>query len=173
MAGIAYGSFADSLASFRDGSGQLGYQLVGVGSNGALAIQAPYSVGFDPDTGLRFGTLNPQPIQNPPIAPQTSTALASSQVFNASSGAPGPCALLALQVNAVGQRGWLLLYDALAAPADGAVLPKKFWQIPANTTLDWRGYPIKLLVGCVMVFSTDGPFTQTSAVAATFSAEVS
>ena len=172
MAGTIYGSLADSSVLFRDGNGQLQYQFASVGSNGGITFAAPWTILADPDTGTRFGSGNPIPVAPKAIAPQSSTGLEASHAFNASSGVPGPCDLLAFHANAVGQSGWVLLYDAVAPPADGNVRPLKAWPMQANTYLDWQGYPIKLLVGCVLVFSSDGPLFQTSVNAALFSAEV-
>lgn len=171
MSAVNYGSLTDTQIGYIDGGGVARTQLVSQ-TGGASPIQAPWNVLVDPDTGLRFGSDNPIPTQQLAIAPQSSIQLEASHVFDSASGAPGPCMLSAFQCNAVQQAGWLLLYDAIAAPADGIVVPLKSWQIDANATFDWHGYPIKLLVGCVMVFSTSGPFMQVSSASAAFSAEV-
>lgn len=172
MAATIYGPFTDSFVAYLDGTGAAHTQFVSQ-STGGSPIQAPWNIIVDPDTGIRLGSANPFPIQVPAIAPQASTQAEASHVFNNALGSVGACTLLAFQVNTIEQNGWLLLFDAVAAPSDGTVRPIKWWQIGANDTLDWHGYPIALANGCVFVFSLTGPFTQSSAGStAVFSAEV-
>jgi hypothetical protein len=55
------------------------------------------------------------------------------------------------------------LFDAAAAPADGAVTPRRVWSIPAGGTLE-VGFPtpLRMAVGAVLVFSSTGPFLKTT-----------
>ena len=68
-------------------------------------------------------------------------------------------------VGATGVAGWLLVYDLAAAPADGAG-QTPFAAVPvaqagvANIEPTFFGHPCQN--GCVVVFSTTGPYTQTT-----------
>jgi hypothetical protein len=102
-----------------------------------------------------------------PIAPVCSSALASSLVLNAAA-----CSLFGFQVNTTTAAGWVMLFDATSAPVDGAVTPKKWWQIGPNSTLGIDSLPpLSMLTGAVLVFSTTGPFTKTASATAAFSGE--
>lgn len=172
MPSTIYGPFTDTFISYLDGTGGAHTQFVSQSSGGS-PITAPWNILVDPDTGTRLGSANPFPVQSAPIAPQFSSQAEASHVFNNASGSIGPGTLLAFQVNTIGQNGWVLLYDAVAVPADGVVAPIKWWQIGANETFQWHGYPIALANGCTLVFSLTGPFAQASAgPTAVFSAEV-
>jgi hypothetical protein len=59
--------------------------------------------------------------------------------------------------------GYLMLFDAAAAPADGAVTPRRVWSIPAGGTLE-VGFPtpLRMAAGAVLVFSSTGPFLKTT-----------
>lgn len=63
-----------------------------------------------------------------------------------------------------GAAGYLMLFDATAAPADGAVTPRKVWPVAAGGGIE-VGYavPLRMTVGAVLVFSSTGPFTKTAA----------
>lgn len=102
------------------------------------------------------------------VASVVSTALGSSLVLSAAA-----CSLFGFQVNTTSVGGWVLLFDATAAPADGAVTPRKFWQVPPNTTVEYTFTPqLQMVTGAVLVFSTTGPFTKTASATAAFSGEV-
>ena len=173
MPGTVYGPFDDTSIPFIDGTGTARNQFASQGIlSGSTLGNTPWMLLADPDTGIRAGSLTPYPAAPPAIAPQHSTSLEAARLFNSAGGAPGACTLFGFVVNATNTAGWVLLYDAAAIPVDGAVLPVKAWQLPANTSLDWRGSPIKLNNGCALVFSSSGPFFQTSSASAAFSAEV-
>jgi hypothetical protein len=102
------------------------------------------------------------------IAPVVSTALEGSHVILASAGE-----LYDWHVAATVD-GWVLVFDATSAPADGAVTPKIARQIGAGTTLSFEpggGPPTHFATGIAMVFSTTGPFTKTGSATAFFSAK--
>lgn len=69
--------------------------------------------------------------------------------------------------------GYFLLFDAISAPADGAVLPVRCWSTTANSTLG-VGFPIPLALttGITLVFSTTGCFTKTASATAFMQADV-
>jgi hypothetical protein len=161
MAGLIQG-----VITFLDGLGASKQQIVSK-TNDSVGLVTPNSVLIDPNTGLPCGSANPYPIQRQPIAPAASVALEAGHIFAAQA-----CTLYGFRASVQGTGGWIMLYDAAAIPADGAVIPTSHWAIDGNSTLSWAGLPIKLLNGCVLVFSFDGPFQQTSAAQAAFSAEV-
>ena len=99
-----------------------------------------------------------------------STALESSHVMcNAACNAYG------FQVNTTSAAEWVLAYNLTAAPADGAVTPARWWQVPANGTLvidmTEGNIPIRYTTGWTLVCSTTGPFTQTLSALCTFAGE--
>ena len=105
------------------------------------------------------------------VAPVVSTALESSHVLKASAGS-----MASLTVSIGTTAGYLLVFDATSAPADGSVTPVYFAPIQTNGTngglaLQWF-VPEQFLNGIVVVFSTTGPFTKTASATAAFSAQV-
>lgn len=105
------------------------------------------------------------------IAPVESSAAESSHVLKSSGGN-----LYNLQVATGATAGWLMLFDATSAPADGAVTPIKcFGEIPASSTvgISWPlGSPPTFVNGIVAVFSSTGCFAKTASATAFFSGEV-
>lgn len=83
----------------------------------------------------------------------------------------GPGRLYSLIVNSGASAGWLLLYDATAAPSDGTVAPALCLQISASATgsLSQQLAPWPFNNGAVAVFSTGtGCFNQAKSATATF-----
>lgn len=103
-------------------------------------------------------------------SPATITAAVSNAVICAAA-----CNLYGFQANTGAASGFVLLFNATSAPADGAVTPVKFWQIAANSTLGVDvtsgGVPVRLSTGATLVFSTTGPLTKTASATAYFSGE--
>jgi hypothetical protein len=61
--------------------------------------------------------------------------------------------------------GWLLVFDATSAPADGSVQPKIAFPVPAQgmNGIQFAGLPpVAFSTGITAVFSTTGPFTKTA-----------
>lgn len=90
------------------------------------------------------------------VAPVVTAAVASSKVLKAAPGNFYGC-----NVVSGASGGYVMLHDAVAAPADGAVTPIKCWVLAANSSLE-VGYaaPIRCAVGITIAFSTTGPFAQ-------------
>lgn len=103
------------------------------------------------------------------VAPISSGAAGSGLVLSAA-----PCKLFGLDVNALTVSGWVMIFDAVAVPADGAVVPLKAFPISGGQALalEWNPVALKMLVGCSVCFSTTGPFNKTANTNATFSGEV-
>lgn len=104
------------------------------------------------------------------IAPVSSTALESSHVISAAA-----CSLYGITCTIGATAGWLMLFDATSAPADGAVTPAYFVPAGSNGTFGSVSvafhYPLKFSTGCVAVFSTTGPFSKTASATAAFVAQ--
>lgn len=110
--------------------------------------------------GVEFLNIVPQPV--------ATAAVAGFQVAKA---APGT--LYGLNVVAGAAAGFIMLFDAVAAPADGAVTPKKVIPLAANGYYEnhWdRG--LKFAVGIVVVYSTTGPYAKTISNTAFIETEV-
>jgi hypothetical protein len=130
---------------------------------------------FYPDHGLRadgqpIGAGYPMPVQVSvtALASVTSSVLERARVLKAS-----PGNLYGFQANA-SQSGWVMLFDLTSEPADGAVAPRKVWQINTSqtATLEVRFQPpLAMSAGATLVFSTTGPVTKTAAASAYFSGE--
>jgi hypothetical protein len=90
-------------------------------------------------------------------------AVASALVIKASAGNLGRVGI-ATGANA----GYLMLFNATTAPADGAVTPVSAYTVAANSTLemDYSGAALQFATGMVAVFSTTGPFTKTASATA-------
>lgn len=59
--------------------------------------------------------------------------------------------------------GYAMVFDAIEKPDDGTVTPVYAGRVYADVGRDWAWpEPLKLLVGCVIVFSTTGPVTLTA-----------
>lgn len=84
-----------------------------------------------------------------------------------------PGNLYGFNVTTGGSAGYLMLFDDVTVPAEGAVTPKRVISIAANTTLD-RSFtnPLRFNKGIVLVFSTTGPFTKTISATAFLAADL-
>jgi hypothetical protein len=111
---------------------------------------------------------NPLSVAGSPLAVVSSSAAEASKVLKASA---GNLASLSVSLGAVA--GWVMLFDATSAPADGAVTPKYAWPVPANGVFDkdWQAFA-SFATGITVVFSTTGPTTKTASATAFFSAQV-
>lgn len=94
-----------------------------------------------------------------PTFTQTS-ALASNLVLKAAAGS-----LYACYVTTSSTPGWMMLFDATGAPANGTVMPKNCIYCPANATTEIE-LPFltaePFATGITAVFSSTGPFTLTA-----------
>ena len=97
------------------------------------------------------------------------TAASSSLVGKASAGN-----LYGYNAVSGASAGYLLIYTATAAPADGTVQPARCIPLAANIGIevDMRGQPTYFSTGITFVFSTTGCFTQTASATAFIAADV-
>lgn len=102
-------------------------------------------------------------------SPVNSATGEANHVFKAS-----PGVLYGFSVTTGGAAGYVLVYNAASAPADGSVAPAACYAVPASTTLGvaYTPLPLNLTSGITLVFSTTGCFTQTSSATAFFLGEV-
>lgn len=106
------------------------------------------------------------------LTPVKSTAAESSHLLCTSAG--DGCKLYGLSVTNGATAGYVLLFDAVAAPSNGAVTPVKCYAMPApgDTLAMSADPPIRFPTGIVAVYSSTGCFTQTLSATAVFSAQV-
>jgi hypothetical protein len=102
------------------------------------------------------------------LAPVVTSVAASSLVLKSSGGN-----LMSLAVCATTVSGYLMLFDATSAPADGTVTPKWVQNVYANAggTWSWQN-GLVFATGIVAVFSTTGPFTKTASATAFIEGQV-
>lgn len=113
------------------------------------------------------------------IIPAVSAAAEGSHVVcDATGTAPNhkaPCSLRSAYVTTGAAGGYLLIFNAIAAPADGAVLPRECVVAPANqtTSLIFNDETMESYnTGLTAVFSTTGCFTKTVSATAFFKVRV-
>lgn len=86
------------------------------------------------------------------------SAVASSQVLKAT-----PGVLLSVGITNTTVSGYLMLFNATSAPADGAVTPILCEPVAAGGSTSGGGmFPLYFSAGITAVFSTTGCFTKTS-----------
>ncbi len=110
--------------------------------------------------------LNEQSAKALGLAFQSTAAAGVSLILSATS-----CVFTkAMCVGAAGLAGWFLVYDSATVPADGAGQTPIF-AVPVNaatpgglSTVDTTPYPHRCVNGCVLVYSSTGPYTQTTNV---------
>ena len=92
------------------------------------------------------------------IAPVCSTAAEASHVLKASGGN------LYGVSGYIGAAGWIMLFDAASAPADGPVTPVTWLYVPqaGSWSLDWGATPQLFANGIVVAASSTGPLTKTA-----------
>ncbi len=97
-------------------------------------------------------------IANAPVSWRFSSAAEASRAFKTSAGT-----LYSIYVTA-SSAGFLMVFDATTAPADGPVTPVDVIQCASNATtvLDYTATPLPFVNGLVAVFSSTGPFVKTA-----------
>ncbi len=108
-----------------------------------------------------------------PVPSATSAAgllTSSSAALTATQSVSGVHNLYSYQISAdstlSGAAWWLMIFDATAAPADGAVTPKKCYAMPSGSTLSTGAFtsPLAFATGISFAVSTTGCFTKTASV---------
>lgn len=120
------------------------------------------------NAGKLLTTQTPSPAPAAGITPVVSAAVESNHVLKASAGN-----LYAYQVTTGAAAGYVMLFNALSAPVDGAVTPVKCVAVAANSTVGVSMNPPEAFsTGITIVFSTTGCFTKTASATAMFSGDV-
>lgn len=111
----------------------------------------------------------PQSASAAGITEITSAAVESNHVFKGSAGNGYRYA-----ITTGASAGFLMLFNATTAPADGAVTPVICRAVAANTSLEVNhsGMPDVFSTGITGVFSTTGCFTKTASATAEFEGQV-
>jgi hypothetical protein len=125
--------------------------------SGAVSVSGPLPAFSTPPT-----------VQTAPLAPVATAAAASNLALKGTAGS-----LVSLEVVAGATAGFVMVFDAVSAPADGAVAPKWVYPVAANGALNMAwGNPLSFSTGIVAVFSSTGPFTKTASATAFISGQV-
>lgn len=97
------------------------------------------------------------------VAPVATSAAASNLVAKGSAGN-----LYRATASTAASAGYLMVFNATTAPADGAVTPLMCRQVAANSTvnIDLSAVPAYFSTGITLVFSTTGCFTKTASTTA-------
>lgn len=102
------------------------------------------------------------------VTPVVSTAAEANHVLKAGAGN-----LYGLSVTTGATAGYILLFNATSAPADGAVAPLFCYSIPASTSAGIAyNVPAAFSTGITASFSSTGCFTKTASATAFFSGSV-
>lgn len=115
-------------------------------------------------TGIGVGASAPFPTSATAagVALNALAAVNSALVLKASAGN-----LYSFTCNAGASAGYVMVFNAIAAPADGAVTPIYVEPVAINSTVTRSfNYPIVCSTGITLVFSTTGPFTKTASATA-------
>ena len=113
-------------------------------------------------TGQQTAVIMPHTAANAAIAATVNAAAGSSQIIKAS-----VCNLYSVSCTSGASAGYLLVYNLAAAPGDGTVTPIDVIICAANTSVSKTySIPLRCSAGATVVFSTTGPFTQTSSATA-------
>lgn len=105
---------------------------------------------------------NPTDVAGAAALVKSTTVAASGLVVKA---APGN--LYGYNAVAGASAGFLMMFDAIAVPADGTVTPARVIPLAANAGVDVTfDEPIRFHVGIAFAFSTTGQFTKTASATA-------
>lgn len=148
---------------------------VATGYTGPVAAQLPAALGATtsaaslsvaPATDAVYPTVGtPSAAAANAIAPSASTAAESSHIAKASAGN-----LYRVAITTGGTAGYLMAFNAVSAPADGAVTPLLCRVIAANAslTVSFAEMPARYGTGITFVFSSTGCLTKTASATAFF-----
>lgn len=112
------------------------------------------------------------------IKSAVSGAAEASHVFCDATGTSpvhkAPCFIRSLYVTTGATGGYLMTFNAVSAPSNGAVTPVECVVAPANQTvaIDFGETSEQYVTGLTAVFSSTGCFTQTTSATAFFKGRV-
>jgi len=133
-----------------------------------LAIDKTFIVNADGSIGSVSTSAAPSAASSNAVTPIGTSAAASALVIKASAGN-----LYSINIVTGATAGYLLVFNATTAPADGAVVPVKCLPVAANVGLEtnMRSMPEYFSTGIVAVFSSTGCFTKTASATAFMSGD--
>ena len=104
-----------------------------------------------------------------PVNYVVSTTAEASHVLKAK-----PGSLFGFSATTGASAGYVMLFDATAAPSNGTVTPVACYYIPSTSSFNtsWSQFPLAFNTGIVIEFSTTGCFAATSSSTAFFSAQI-
>lgn len=141
-----------------------GAGTAGSAAGGVLTVQGATSM-----TPV-LGKVAPSSASADGIVSTATSALASNLVLKSGAGN-----LYGFVVtSSTGTPGYVMVFNATSAPADGAVTPVKCYYLPANSSIgvDFRPGPMPYFsTGITAVFSSTGCFTKTASATAFISGE--
>ena len=128
----------------------------------ALAAQRSMPGASSSGIGTASVGITPHTVASGALARVATTTAQSGLVVKASAGN-----LYGYNVVSGASAGYLMIFDSVTVPADGAVTPLLCIPLAANAgiTSD-RDIPIRFATGISMCFSTTGPFTKTASATA-------
>lgn len=131
-------------------------------SSADAAAATPISSASSAGTTTQAVAIAPHTAASGAIVPTATSAVASVLVVKASAGN-----LYEWRVTSGASAGYVMLFNATAAPADGAVTPVDCVVVAANATVgSGTIIPERYSTGIVVVFSTTGCFTKTASATA-------
>lgn len=154
---------AGQSVAFPQGANTYVAAIAGGGDTTSLTVRSGtgYPVVVYGSLAVSGGSITPLPATA--VTPVVSTSAGSSLVLKASAGS-----ILSLSATSA-TPGYVMLFDATSAPADGAVTPKYCWQGPVSGP--WPT-PAAFATGITAVYSTTGCATKTASATAWFSGQV-
>lgn len=154
-------------------AGGVNYGLVGVVDNtGSQLGGYPAGTVGSPATAALSNINLPSPSVSAGIIPTSTSILSANQIIKA---APGN--LFSFEVAAdstlSGAAWWVMIYNSVSAPADGAVTPSKCYAMPSGTTNYKAEFPFPPFFssGITISVSTTGCFTKTASTHAFISGD--
>lgn len=169
---ITIGSLSGGTLTFKllEGAPDGGGDSSGVGGGAAQAVSV---VGGS--VGLLGGTsaigsvyTTPSANANAGIVPVKTATAASSVILKNTAGN-----LYGFNADSGISAGYVLVFDSATVPANGTVTPIKAYNLAATSSVE-VGYspPIRCANGCVLAYSTTGPFTLTLSATAFLSGDM-
>lgn len=162
LAAAVIASSSDSLPTSTVGLFTNSLQRVSDGAGNFVRLRA---VGGSDGTGAGIGAANPVScsVAACGLVSVRNVAVGSAQIIKGSGGN-----LYDWQVTSGASAGYVMIFNATTAPADGAVTPAQCVTVAANTTVgsSFNLVPEYYATGIVIVFSTTGCFTKTASATA-------
>lgn len=158
---------ADDVAAASIGltASNLNYGFDGAAADRLRTVNGAATAG----TGTQAVALAPSTAAGAALASVVSTTAESSRVFKSGAGNA-----YEWQVSTGIVAGYVLVFDATAAPADGVVTPIQCVAVAASSTVGstMHTLPERFATGYTVVFSTTGCFTKTASATAFIRARV-